>query len=127
MTFITRDRDRNDTEEQMRSLLEVATITRRIYQRGGTEGLEANALQVLIAVQLMVQPTVGELVDELALGQGTVSTALARLQQRGLVTALTDPTDARRQRQRIAQSGRALVKRFLRVARQRVEESWADA
>lgn len=110
-----------DEREQLHGLIAAPTTARRLYQRGGFEDLEANTLQVLIAVQLMAQPTVGELTDELALAQGTVSTALSQLQERGLVTALADPSDGRRQRQRITQEGRLLVRRFLSVVRQLIE------
>lgn len=101
--------------EELRALIEAPTKARRLYERGGFEELEPFALQVLIAVQLLGEPTVGELVGELALGQGTVSTALTKLADRDLVTAAPDPADRRRQRQRITRGGRALVRRFARA------------
>jgi DNA-binding MarR family transcriptional regulator len=61
----------------------------------------------------MEQPSVGELVAELALGQGTVSTALGRLRGQELVRAFPSPDDARRQHQRVTKRGRAVVSRFL--------------
>jgi DNA-binding MarR family transcriptional regulator len=97
-----------EAAQRLRVLIAAPTLTRRLYQRGGFESFEANTLQVLIAVQEMQEPTVGELVEALALGQGTVSTALGRLEHRGLVSAYADQQDARRARQRITRKGRAL-------------------
>jgi len=96
---------------------------RRLYPRGGFEGLEANALQVLVALYLQPGLIVADLVEQLLLAQGTVSTALTRLQRRGLVRAISDRDDARRQRQQITPEGRRLVGRFAVKARERVDAS----
>ncbi len=111
--FIPREWDSADELTQKRLLIEVPTLTRRLYRRAGFADLEANTLQVLIAVDLAPTSTVGELVAELSLAQSTVSTALARLQQRGLVVAKDDPGDARRQRQELTKAGRRLVAAFV--------------
>lgn len=103
--------DRNDTQ-LLRTLVEVPALARRLYPRGRYEGLEPNALQVLVALQLQSDRTVGDLVEQLTLGQGTVSTALALLHERRLVHAVADESDARRQRQTITQKGTQLVERF---------------
>ena len=72
-------KDRDDGEELRRVLVEAPALVRRLYRRGGFEGLEPNAMQVLIALDNEPGQPVGQLVDALVLGQGTVSTALARL------------------------------------------------
>lgn len=105
----------------LRELIATPTRARRLYKRGGCEGLEPNVLQVLIAIELSGQPTVNELVKELALGQSTVSTAIATLAERGLVATAPDSDDRRNQRQRITAAGRALVRRFADAAWQRAE------
>jgi DNA-binding MarR family transcriptional regulator len=101
-----------DPKHQLRELISVPTRARRLYPRGGFAGLEANTLQVLIAIEVLGAPTVGELVNELALAQGTVSTALGRLQQEKLSIARPDQQDRRRERQSITAKGRRLVVRF---------------
>ena len=104
-----------DQKEQAlaRDLVEVPAEARRLYVRGGFEGLEPNTLQVAVAIWLQPGQTVGELVELLSLGQGTVSTALARLSERGLVTTRPDKADARRQRQALTRLGRVFVERFV--------------
>ncbi len=102
-----------DEHEHLRTLIDAPTQTRRLYPRGGFDGLEANTLQVLIAVKLLDHPTVGELMAELVLAQGTVSTALGHLRARGLVTSVSDGADARRQRQHATRTGEELLTGFL--------------
>lgn len=116
MPSLSRGQDQNARDSLFALLIEAPSLTRRLYPRGGFEGLEANALQVLIAIELQPGASVGELVELLALGQGTVSTALARLQERGLVTARADSRDGRRQRQRVTRTGTQLCRRFARSA-----------
>ena len=101
-------------------LVEAPALSRTLYRRGGFEELEPNVLQVLVALHRSSGRTVGELTDELALGQGTVSTALGVLAERGFVIAKADTADRRRQLQSITRSGRGLVNRFLAQARERL-------
>jgi DNA-binding MarR family transcriptional regulator len=75
--------------------------------------LEPNAMQVLIALRLAPRQTVSSLVQSLAIGQGTASTALAELQGRGLVVDEVDLTDRRRRFQDIMASGKTRLERFL--------------
>lgn len=96
-------------------LVETAALVRRLYPRGGFHGLEANVLQVLIAVMLQPNATVGELVEFLALGQGTVSAALTRLEERGLVRNSADALDGRRRRQHITPDGEMFCRRFAQI------------
>lgn len=111
--MIARDPDRQDNGALLRELVEAPARTRRLYRRGGFEGLEPSVLQVLVALHRESDRTVGALAEELVLRQPTVSTALAVLQRRGLVAERDDPSDGRRRRQRITRSGRALVGRFV--------------
>jgi DNA-binding MarR family transcriptional regulator len=106
------DQDKPAQELQLSLLIGAPTLTRRLYQRGGFEGLEANVLQVLIAVTLTPGSTVGELTETLALAQGTVSTAVTNLSGRALINATADSRDARRQLLRATRAGRLLVERF---------------
>lgn len=101
-----------DTNKQLREFITVPAQTRRLYPRGGFEGLEANTLQVLIAMEVLGQPTVNELIEELALPQGTIATAVARLQREKLSTAKLDAAHHRRERHAITAKGRRLVARF---------------
>lgn len=122
--FIAPHQDLNDAALE-RALVEMPTAARLLYPRGGFENLEPNALQVLVALHVESDRTVGELVEQLVLGQGTVSTALGRLRERGLVVADDDIADRRRRRQRITRTGRALVRRLIQDARRRLTASGA--
>lgn len=82
-----------------REVLDVATRSRRMYARGGFMGLEPNVLQVLIAVSIDPGRTVGDLVEQLALGQSTVSRAMTLLEGRCLTHPENDPADRRRVRE----------------------------
>src|SRR4051812_30952982 len=97
---------------ELDDLIDIPTQARRLYPRGGFEGLEPNALQVLIALCVEPHRTVSDLVGELALGQGTVSTAIAVLQERELVATRPNPKDRRGRHLRPTRNGRALVTRF---------------
>jgi DNA-binding MarR family transcriptional regulator len=76
------DQDSGARRTRLRELIDLPAQTRRIYQRKGFDDLEPNVLQVLLAVELDPGSIVGDLATRLALAQGTVSTAVARLQQR---------------------------------------------
>ena len=104
----------------LQALVDAPTLTRCLYPRGGFDGLEPNELQVLVALHLHSDRIVTDLVNQLQLGQGTVSTALASLHERGLVRPAVDRRDARRQRQRITPAGRRLVQHFASQARKRL-------
>jgi DNA-binding MarR family transcriptional regulator len=105
-----------DERQHLQALIDAPTQTRRLYPRGGFEGLEANTLQVLIAVKLLDRPAVGELMAELALAQGTASTALGHLRDRGLVDSASDEADGRRQRQRVTRQGDVMLRSFLKLS-----------
>jgi DNA-binding MarR family transcriptional regulator len=117
MSSLHPKQDLKDETEKLRYLIEMPTIARRLYPRGGFEGLEPNHVQILIALKLVPGATVNELVETLALGQGTVSTGLGRLEDRGLVTAEPSPEDRRRKQQKLTAEGQQTVARFLSVSR----------
>ena len=114
--------DTAQTNSLLDDLVELPARVRRLYRRGGFEGLEANVLQVLIELYRVSDQTVGTLAEHLALTQSTVSTALGILAERGLLQGKTDPLDRRRQRQCITGNGRTLVRRFLAHARTRLSD-----
>ena len=124
---IARRADREDYgggRELRRLLVEAPALTRRLYRRGGFEGLEPNTMQVLIALDNESGQSVGQLVDLLVLGQGTVSTALARLQADRLVDEAVDDGDRRKRVQAITKEGRAVVQRFVADARVRGDATY---
>ncbi|HLI58574.1 MAG TPA: helix-turn-helix domain-containing protein [Solirubrobacteraceae bacterium] len=105
-------------EARLLFLIQAPTLVRCVYQRKGPGrgfgDLEANTLQVLIAVALFPDRTVGELAQRLALAQSTTSTAVGRLQKRGLVRTTDGLGVAQPRPQRVTRSGRALIGRFVR-------------
>jgi DNA-binding MarR family transcriptional regulator len=113
MSCLHPNQDLKDDTEKLRHLIEVPATARRLYPRGGFEGLEPNHLQILIALRLAAGMTVNELVETLTLGQGTVSTGLSILEDRGLVKAKSDPDDRRRRRQQLTAAGEQTVARFV--------------
>jgi DNA-binding MarR family transcriptional regulator len=103
-------------------LISAPRTTRILYPRGRFEDLEASAVQVLIAVQLLDAPTVRDLESALAMSHGTVTTALGVLDRRGFVHSRSDPADGRARRQIITADGEKLVARFAACAMNR----WQD-
>lgn len=113
MRLLHDNQDPKNEDEKLRFLIEVPSTARRLFPRGGFEGLEANHVQILIALKLTSGMTVNHLVETLALGQGTVSTGLGVLEDRGLVTAKPDASDRRRKQQRLTAEGTRMVDRFV--------------
>lgn len=107
--------DRTTQPRDLRRLIELPALVRRLYPRGGFEGLDAHTLQVLVAVACQEETTVGEIVDRLALGQGTVSTAASRLQEAALIQSKASKADGRRRLLTTTAKGRRLVARFERA------------
>jgi DNA-binding MarR family transcriptional regulator len=110
----------HDDAALLRALVEVPAAARRLYGRGGFEGLEPSALQVLVALHLESDSTVADMVERLALAQPTVSLAVIALRERGLVVERPDPRDGRRRRQTITREGRAAARRFAKEAAARL-------
>lgn len=112
---------RRPDNETLRALIAAPTLTRRIYNGHPVAGLEARAIQVLIAVELLGRPTVKEVAEELALPHKTVSTLLAKLAGLGMVLAEPDPTDQRRQLQRTTPDGLREIGHFIAQVEKAVE------
>ena len=99
--------------------LELARVSRLVYPRGGFKGWEPAELQVLLALVIKSDQTVGELAASLELKSPTVSNAVKRLAgaKPALVKAKADPSDARSKLLRVTAKGKALAERFLTHAR----------
>ena len=122
MAVIVPDPAQTDDVTLLSVLVEAPALSRTLYRRGGFEGLEPYVLQILVALHRSSGRTVGELTAELALSQGTVSTALGLLEERGFVSARADDADRRRQLQSITRLGHRVVRRFMAQARERLTE-----
>lgn len=72
------NQDRKSRTSALSELVDVAAGARRVYPRGRMEDLEPATLQVLLAVDLLGQPTVGDLATRLVLTSQAVSGALRR-------------------------------------------------
>jgi DNA-binding MarR family transcriptional regulator len=103
-------------EDSIRQLLATAVEARRAFPRGGFEGLEPNALQVLLALALRSEQSVGELAESLRLQHSTVSHALSELRQQNLATGRVSDQDGRRQVLQLTRRGKGLVDRFVAQA-----------
>jgi DNA-binding MarR family transcriptional regulator len=92
-----------------------AALARRLFPRGGFDGIDATALQMLLAVAAAGSGgcSVGEAADRLGLSPSTASAALEPLRTRKLVTQVGDPTDARRAILHVAERGTALIEAFV--------------
>lgn len=66
-------------------LLIHARVGRRLYPRGGFDGLEPAELQVVVALWQQPNATAGDLARLLALSHSSVSNALRHLRERHLV------------------------------------------
>jgi DNA-binding MarR family transcriptional regulator len=112
-------------DEQLETLLAAPTQVRSQYAKRVFEGLTPRALQTLIAVQLLGQPTVKDVADRVAVSQRSAGDLLRSLRSEGLVEATADTQDKRLQRQRITTDGRKVVRRF-REAAERSTQSAAS-
>lgn len=106
-------RDRKTRASALAALVEVAAEARRVYPRGRVRDLEPATLQVLLAVDLLGQPTVGELATRLVLTPQAVSGALRRLRELELVETKVSREDRRQRTARISEKGSRRVDEFL--------------
>lgn len=104
------------SDELISELIEAPARARRLYPRGGFEGLEPNAAQVLVVLAGEAAATVDAIADRLALDPSTVRHALGVLRDRGLAAERPDPDDRRRKRNAATAAGRACLSRLLRRA-----------
>jgi DNA-binding MarR family transcriptional regulator len=93
--------------------LALAKRARRVYPRGGFDGLDAVELQVILSLWLEPRRRVRDLADALALPRPSVSSAVARLTAKELVSSLRDPADGRAAHQQLTRVGSGVVRRFL--------------
>ena len=88
-----------------------AALARRLFPRGGFDGVDTTGLQVLLAVGAVGDCgcTVGDAADRLGLAASTASAALESLRERRLVSQTGDPKDGRRAILHATERGRALI------------------
>jgi DNA-binding MarR family transcriptional regulator len=100
---------------QLESMVRSAALARRLFPRGGFDGLDTTGLQVLLAVAAAGEAgcTVGNAADRLGLSPSTASAALEPLRARDLLSQVIDPGDARRAILRVSERGRALIDAFV--------------
>jgi DNA-binding MarR family transcriptional regulator len=103
------------TAREARSALDAAVRARRLFPRGGFEGLDPPGLQILLALCIRNGQSVRTLQEELFVTQSQVSHSIKRLLDGGLVTQQVDGVDGRVRRHAITRPGRALVQRYLRL------------
>jgi DNA-binding MarR family transcriptional regulator len=113
--------DQNIDQQLLDELVEVPANYRRLYQRGGFQGLMPHALQVLAALARAEVREQGrssaELADELTLDRSSVRHALVQLRSRALVKETIDSMDRRQRLQHITAKGLRLLQRFAGIAR----------
>ncbi|MEA2189743.1 MAG: Winged helix DNA-binding domain [Solirubrobacteraceae bacterium] len=100
---------------QIDAMVRSAAIARRLFPRGGFEGVDSTGLQVLLAVAAVGGSgcTVGDAADRLGLSPSTASAAIDPLRGRGLLSQATDPNDGRRAILHLTARGHALVDAFV--------------
>lgn len=103
-----------------REAVSAAIVVRRLFARGGLNGLEPNAVQVLLTLKLEPNRTVNELATVLALAKTTVSHSVSALQQQGLLDESADDRDRRRRPQRLTADGEHLAAQLVKDIRQRL-------
>jgi DNA-binding MarR family transcriptional regulator len=120
-----------DRPEELNAMVRSAALARRLFPRGGFDGVDATGLQVLLAVAAVGGRgcTIGDAADRLGLSPSTASGALEPLRTRQLVLQATDPRDGRRAILHVTDRGRALVDAFAidRMADPSVVELMAPA
>lgn len=77
---------------------------------------------MLISVWLEPQQLVREIADKLEVPRPSVSSALARLEKKQLLSRHRDPVDARTQRLKLTAAGTQLARRFLTQAAKRLSD-----
>lgn len=93
--------------------LALAKRTRRVYPRGGFDGLDAIELQVLVSLWLEPKRRIRDLAASLELPRPSVSAAIARLAAKKLVSSVPDPGDGRAAHQQLTRAGAGFARRFL--------------
>jgi len=96
-------------------MIRSAALARRLFPRGGFDGIDTTGLQVLLAVAAAGDGgcTVGDAAARLGLAASTASAALEPLRERRLVSQAGDPKDGRRAILQATAGGRALINAFV--------------
>jgi len=104
-----------DQPAQVQSMVRSAALARRLFPRGGFDGIDTTGLQVLLAVAAAGDGgcTVGDAADRLGLAASTGSAALEPLRTRTLVSQTGDPKDKRRAILHVTGRGNALIDAFV--------------
>jgi DNA-binding MarR family transcriptional regulator len=90
--------------------LAVTRLARQLRQQAGS-GLTPSMTAALASVERSASPTVGELAAAERVSAPTMSVVVGKLEEQGLVTRDTDPTDRRVTRVRITAEGRRSLAR----------------
>ena len=111
---------------QIDAMVRSAALARRLFPRGGFDGVDSTGLQVLLAVAAVGGSgcTIGDAADRLGLSPSTASAAVEPLRARNLLSQKTDPHDGRRAILAVTELGDALVTEF--VADRRTDPSIAE-
>jgi DNA-binding MarR family transcriptional regulator len=100
---------------QIDAMVRSAALARRLFPRGGFDGVDTTGLQVLLAIAAVGGSgcTIGDAADRLGLSPSTGSAAIEPLRAQQLLTQSADPQDGRRAILLLTERGRALVDAFV--------------
>lgn len=103
-------------------LIEAPARARELFPRGGFEGLDPAALQVLAALSAKTPATAEDLGALLVLDPSTVRHSLSLLRRKGLALESADEADRRRHPHAITDEGRQAFSEFVASVRRRLRE-----
>jgi DNA-binding IclR family transcriptional regulator len=100
---------------QIDAMVRSAALARRLFPRGGFEGVDTTGLQVLLGVLAAGEGgcTIGDAAERLGLSPSTASAAVEPLRARKLLSQAVDPRDARRAILAVTERGQALIAAFV--------------
>lgn len=100
------DREMKEFAGKTRSLRKV----RRDFPRGGFGDFDALDLQVLVSVAELAPTSPTKAAENISVEQNSVSESIAKLTERGLMSAVADPDDKRRKLLAVTDQGAALLR-----------------